>query len=261
MEIIRDSAQPILLLNEKDNVAVARLPIAAGTAVIVNGYQVAARENIAPGHKIALKPIPPAGVCEMKRLFVRPEFRGMHLGSNLARYIVEEARTIGYSVMRLDTIRGKMDNAIELYESIGFKEIPAYYHNPVPNAFFMELKLAAFGALCVSFPLVAGQIWAFVAPGLYKNERQAFLPFLVATPIMFIVGATFFYVVILPLAIKFFASFQMPGGADVPTVMLQPKIGEYISFVMTLIFAFGLCFELLEGSPPPGAWDPAHPDV
>jgi carbonic anhydrase len=90
---------------------------------------------------IALKPIQPAGVCEMKRLFVRPEFRGMHLGLKLARYIVEEARAIGYSVMRLDTIRGTMDNAIALYESVGFKEIPAYYHNPVPNAFFMELKL------------------------------------------------------------------------------------------------------------------------
>ncbi|HEY3148878.1 MAG TPA: twin-arginine translocase subunit TatC, partial [Dongiaceae bacterium] len=101
-----------------------------------------------------------------------------------------------------------------------------------------------FGALCVSFPLVAGQIWAFVAPGLYKNERQAFLPFLIATPIMFLVGASFFYVVLLPLAIKFFAGFQVPGGINVPEVVLQPKVGEYIDFVMALIFAFGLCFEL-----------------
>jgi ribosomal protein S18 acetylase RimI-like enzyme len=89
---------------------------------------------------IALKPLE-SGACEMKRLFVRPEFRGMHLGLTLARHVVEDAREIGYSVMRLDTIRGKMDNAIALYASVGFKEIPAYYHNPVPNAFFMELKL------------------------------------------------------------------------------------------------------------------------
>ena len=89
---------------------------------------------------VALKPLEP-GVCELKRLFVRPEFRGRHLGSTLTRQIVQEARTIGYSLMRLDTIRGKMDNAIALYESVGFREIPAYYHNPVPNAYFMELNL------------------------------------------------------------------------------------------------------------------------
>ena len=109
---------------------------------------------------------------------------------------------------------------------------------------FMQLKLAAFAALCVSFPLIAGQIWAFVAPGLYKNERQAFLPFLLATPVMFIAGAAFFYYVLLPIAIPFFASFQNVGGPGTPTVELQPKIGEYINLVMALTFAFGFCFEL-----------------
>ena len=74
-------------------------------------------------------------------LFVRPEFRRMKLGLKLTQHIIDEARSIGYTVMRLDTIRGTMDNAIALYESVGFSEIPAYYHNPIPNAFYMELRL------------------------------------------------------------------------------------------------------------------------
>jgi len=93
-----------------------------------------------PAACIALKPLEP-GICEMKRLYVRPEFRGQHIGSMLARHIVKEAREAGYSKMRLDTIRGAMDNAIALYSSLGFKEISAYYDNPVPNAFYMELVL------------------------------------------------------------------------------------------------------------------------
>src|SRR5262249_4415232 len=89
---------------------------------------------------VALKPLGP-GACEMKRLYVRPEFRGRHLGGQLGTHIIAEARSIGYSVMRLDTIRGQMDNAIALYSSLGFVEIPPYYNNPIPNAFYMELQL------------------------------------------------------------------------------------------------------------------------
>jgi sec-independent protein translocase protein TatC len=119
-----------------------------------------------------------------------------------------------------------------------------FIYTDLTEPFFTNVKLAAFGALCVSFPIVAGQIWAFVAPGLYKNERRAFLPFLVATPFMFMVGAAFFYYVLLPYAIKFFAGFEQPAGPDVLPVQMENKVGEYIGFVMTLIFAFGLCFEL-----------------
>jgi len=93
-----------------------------------------------PAGCIALKSID-SGICEMKRLFVRPEFRGHRLGVQLAEHIINEARMIGYSAMRLDTIRGRMDNAIALYASLGFREIPPYYKNPVPNAYYMELRL------------------------------------------------------------------------------------------------------------------------
>jgi ribosomal protein S18 acetylase RimI-like enzyme len=83
------------------------------------------------------------GICEMKRLFVRPQFRGKGLGITLGRRIVEEARNIGYTAMRLDTIAGKMEPAIALYRSLGFREIPPYYDNPIPNAAYFELDLRA----------------------------------------------------------------------------------------------------------------------
>ena len=88
---------------------------------------------------IALKPLG-SGICEMKRLFVRPEFRAQRLGLKLAEHIIEEARQIGYRAMRLDTI-ADMERAIGLYRSLGFKEIPPYYRNPIPNAVYLELTL------------------------------------------------------------------------------------------------------------------------
>jgi sec-independent protein translocase protein TatC len=114
------------------------------------------------------------------------------------------------------------------------------------EAFFTYVKVAAWGAVCLSFPIVAGQIWKFVAPGLYQNEKSAFLPFLVATPFMFALGAGFLYFLILPYGLQFFASFEIPreAGTGAVPIQFEAKMNEYLSFVMALILAFGISFEL-----------------
>jgi sec-independent protein translocase protein TatC len=112
------------------------------------------------------------------------------------------------------------------------------------EAFITYIKVALFGALFVSFPLVASQIWMFVAPGLYRHEKRAFLPFLLATPVLFVLGGALVYYVVMPLAWRFFLSFETPPGAGSLPIQLEAKVNEYLSLVMTLIFAFGLCFEL-----------------
>jgi sec-independent protein translocase protein TatC len=112
------------------------------------------------------------------------------------------------------------------------------------EAFFTYLKIGLFFGVCVGFPIIANQLWKFVAPGLYKNEKDAFLPFLIATPAMFAIGASFLYYFVLPVALKFFASFEVPAGQDQLPIALEAKMSEYLSLVMTLIFAFGLSFEL-----------------
>jgi sec-independent protein translocase protein TatC len=110
--------------------------------------------------------------------------------------------------------------------------------------FFAQLKIALFTALFMAFPVIASQIYKFVAPGLYRNERKAFLPFLIATPILFFAGASLVYWVVMPLAMAFFMSMQISGGDSVATIELLPKVSEYLGLIMTLIFAFGLVFQL-----------------
>lgn len=112
------------------------------------------------------------------------------------------------------------------------------------EAFFTYIKVAFFTAIFFAFPVIATQIWMFVAPGLYKHEKQAFLPFLAATPILFLIGAAFLYFLILPFALKFFASFEVAAGEGQMPIQLEAKMSEYLSLVMTLILAFGISFEL-----------------
>jgi sec-independent protein translocase protein TatC len=110
--------------------------------------------------------------------------------------------------------------------------------------FFTQVKVAVFGALFLAFPIIASQIWMFVAPGLYKHERRAFFPFLFATPVLFLMGAALVYFVIMPFAMKFFASFQTVGGPGTVPIVLEAKVSEYLTLIMTLILAFGACFQL-----------------
>src|SRR3984885_12201591 len=112
------------------------------------------------------------------------------------------------------------------------------------ETFFTYVKLGMFAGLCLSFPIIASQLWLFIAPGLYRQERNAFLPFLAATPVLFLIGAAFVYYVMLPFAIRFFVSYETPGGNGTLGIELQAKVSEYLAFVTTLIFAFGLCFQL-----------------
>lgn len=112
------------------------------------------------------------------------------------------------------------------------------------EAFITYVKLALWTGCFLAFPILAVQIWMFVAPGLYKNERRAFLPFLVATPLFFLAGAAMAYFLVFPLAWKFFLSFEMPASADGLPIQLEARVSEYLSLSMTVIFAFGIAFEL-----------------
>lgn len=110
--------------------------------------------------------------------------------------------------------------------------------------FFTQVKVAMFGALVISFPIIASQIYKFVAPGLYKNERNAFLPFLIASPVLFLMGAALVYFFFTPMVMWFFLKMQQTGGDGQVGIQLMPKVSEYLSLIMTLVFSFGLVFQL-----------------
>ena len=112
------------------------------------------------------------------------------------------------------------------------------------ETFITYLKVSFFAAFFASSPLILIQIWKFVAPGLYKNEKRALLPYLIATPTLFLLGGMLVYYLIMPLAIKFFLSFESTGMSTSLPIQLEAKVNEYLSLVMKLIFAFGISFQL-----------------
>ncbi|HEU0161188.1 MAG TPA: twin-arginine translocase subunit TatC [Rhizomicrobium sp.] len=131
-----------------------------------------------------------------------------------------------------------------LHDALRGQENDHLIYTALTEVFFTNVKIGMFGGICLGFPAIAAQLWIFVAPGLYRHEKRAFLPFLIATPFMFALGAAFVYYVMLPFSIHFFAGFQVEGTANTMGVQLQAKVSEYLELVMTLIFAFGLTFQL-----------------
>jgi sec-independent protein translocase protein TatC len=121
---------------------------------------------------------------------------------------------------------------------------PKLVYTQLYEAFFTRIKVAFFGGVFLGFPVIAAQLWLFVAPGLYRSEKRALLPFLLATPVLFLMGASLAYFVLFPFAFKFFASFQNnQGGGGIP-IELLPRVGEYLDLVMKLILACGLIFQM-----------------
>jgi sec-independent protein translocase protein TatC len=130
------------------------------------------------------------------------------------------------------------------FEWVAGAENTRFIYTALLEFFWTKLKLAMFGAAFFSFPIVAGQIYKFVAPGLYRHERRAFAPYLVATPFFFALGATVVYFIVMPLIVRFSLGMQQLGGAGQAKIELLPKVGEYLDLMMWLVLAFGVAFQL-----------------
>src|SRR5262245_5814420 len=130
------------------------------------------------------------------------------------------------------------------FEWIAGAENTRFIYTALLEFFWTKLKLAMFGAAFISFPVIATQIYMFVAPGLYRHERRAFAPYLVATPIFFALGATVVYFIVMPLIVRFSLGMQQLGGVGQAKIELLPKVGEYLDLMMWLVLAFGVAFQL-----------------
>jgi sec-independent protein translocase protein TatC len=170
---------------------------------------------------------------------------------SLLAHLVELRRRLIYSFAGLTLAWGACyyfgDNLLDFLIRPLARELGPTGHmqyTALTEAFVTRVKVSFFAACFLSFPIVATQVWIFVAPGLYKNERNAFLPYLVATPILFFMGGALVYYAVFPPAWRFFLSFQMAGAPGSLPIEADPKISEYLSLSMTMIFAFGLAFQM-----------------
>ena len=133
---------------------------------------------------------------------------------------------------------------VPLADALGEGDNHRLIATDLTEPFFVHLKVAFFAGIFLTFPFLLYQLWRFVAPGLYKNEKAAFLPFLIATPALFFAGGAVVYYLLMPMAWQFFLGFQTSGAETVLPIELEQKVTEYLDIIMTLIFAFGLCFQL-----------------
>lgn len=170
----------------------------------------------------------------------------------LLEHLIELRRRLIYSVIAIAVIFvGCFAFAQQIYNLLtlpfvwaagGVENVQMITTSP-QEQFFTNMNVALFGALFLGFPFIATQIYAFIAPGLYKKERRAFVPYLIATPLFFIAGAAMVFFVVGPMALHFFLGMQQLGEGQVK-IELQTRVSEYLGFIMTLIFAFGICFQL-----------------
>jgi sec-independent protein translocase protein TatC len=130
------------------------------------------------------------------------------------------------------------------YVWVAGAENSKFIYTALLEYFITELKLSLFGAAFIAFPVIASQIYMFVAPGLYRHERHAFVPYLIATPIFFVLGSLVVYFVVMPMLVRFSIGMQQTAGQGQPEISLLPKVGEYLSLMMSLILAFGVAFQL-----------------
>lgn len=164
----------------------------------------------------------------------------IELRKRLLRSVVALSVAFGIAFNFADRIFGFLVQP--LVKAFGGETGAKLIYTKLYEAFFVEIKVALFAAFFFAFPVIANQIWLFVAPGLYRNEKRAFLPFLIATPLLFTMGAALAYYVVMPTVFTFLLGFQTTA-AGIPQEAL-PAMNDYLSFVMNLIFAFGLCFLL-----------------
>jgi sec-independent protein translocase protein TatC len=131
-----------------------------------------------------------------------------------------------------------------LADAMGPDDSQRLIYTNLTEAFFTYLKVALFAGAFLTFPIVATQIWMFLSPGLYEKEKKTVLPFLMASPFLFFAGGAVVYYIVLPLAWAFFLSFQSGGDETALPIVLEARVGDYLDLVMTLIFAFGLAFQM-----------------